>query len=209
MDSPHQQHMEQLTQLSEGLGLGLLTNGTLQRDQGRMVSTRDDEPNDLSRLVDVSRLGRAQSLPLRRRPQMTNGHHRRDASYVSSVAPSLSTVSENSHSGSELSEKEFVDCQESRGHEGGGERVRRVVLPSGEMLVLRGEDLEEWEMGEAIERMEQDALRMYRQEIDFACGDGEEASSVSGGILAAIAARRKPSIRSHGSGSRSSRRSRR
>ncbi|CCA70875.1 hypothetical protein PIIN_04811 [Serendipita indica DSM 11827] len=200
LDSPHEDHMKQLTELAEGLGLELSANGV-----ATPLKVSNNDSNDLSQLVDVSRAGRAQSLS--RRPQMHTGSgHRRDASrcsFVSSVAPSLSTVSENSHSSEdEDGVSEFLDCSEPQ-----NDNVRRVTLPSGETLLLHGEDLEEWEMGEAMERVEKHARQLYTQEIDLTCVD-HEASSVSGGILADIAARRKPSIRSHGSGSLSSRRSR-
>lgn len=86
------------------------------------------------------------------------------------------------------------------------EEVEEIkVLPSGEVLYLSGEDLEEWKQGEEIERREREAWKTYSNELEHAC-EGV-ASSVPGGILADIARRRKSLTSSHSVGLWSSRRS--
>ncbi|CAG7848759.1 SubName: Full=Uncharacterized protein {ECO:0000313/EMBL:CCA76386.1} [Serendipita indica DSM 11827] len=86
------------------------------------------------------------------------------------------------------------------------EEVEEIkVLPSGEVLYLSGEDLEEWKQGEEIERREREAWKTYSNELEHAC-EGV-ASSIPGGILADIARRRKSLTSSHSVGLWSSRRS--
>lgn len=211
-ESSHQDHTRQMAQLIEGLQLDSLADRAakpMQQDQGPQSSTRGDDPNDPSHLRDVSGVGRTPSLSRRSRVDTGNNGssgslvHRRDVSrspVVTSAAPLLLAVEECSHWSEDKEDhvSEFLDRQEVQ------EKLGCVTVLSGQ---THGEDLEGEKMGKRKERMEKRAGRLFNEDFELK-HENHEASPALGDILADIAARRKPVIRSHGSGSLSSQRPR-
>ncbi|CAG7853030.1 SubName: Full=Uncharacterized protein {ECO:0000313/EMBL:CCA70876.1} [Serendipita indica DSM 11827] len=211
-ESSHQDHTRQMAQLIEGHQLDSLADRAakpMQQDQGPQSSTRGDDPNDPSDLRDVSGVGRTPSLSRRSRVDTGNNGssgslvHRRDVSrspVVTSAAPLLLAVEECSHWSEDKEDhvSEFLDRQEVQ------EKLGCVTVLSGQ---THGEDLEGEKMGKRKERMEKRAGRLFNEDFELK-HENHEASPALGDILADIAARRKPVIRSHGSGSLSSQRPR-